>query len=120
MISVKRILFALLVWALTIASSWGCKCDPLEGKAAFKEADVVFTGQVVSVIEYEDEDMLDVQFKVTEVHKGEVDDILTIRTADFKKKCGYNFVMSKRYLVHAKVSKGRLFTGVCSGNMDLD
>jgi hypothetical protein len=68
-------------------------------------------------------DPVTVRFDVTEVHKGDVPERISVVTARDGASCGYPFRAGGQYLVFAQLdgsgSTTHLTTGLCAGNRDL-
>jgi len=83
---------------------------------SLREDDAIFSGEVIGT------DGLTIKFKVEKTWKGDVKDEVSIGTGAVKSEdgfllssmCDYKFELGKKYLIFAKVSKGKLKTSKCS------
>ena len=121
----KKLFIFTLAFIASIGAAFACSCivDTIENK--LNMADVVFTGQVVSVEQYKE--YYDVTFEVGKVYKGDFTVNKTVRTHQSSATCGYHFDLNEDYLVFANNDDDVLNTGLCSGTnllnyskMDID
>lgn len=86
-----------------------CSClPPPPPREALAQADAVFAGRVVSVIEHSEEDPghpggphLEVRIVPSARWKAAASDTVTVRTADNSAACGFPFQEGEEYLVYA-------------------
>ncbi|HKP71227.1 MAG TPA: hypothetical protein VJV05_18230 [Pyrinomonadaceae bacterium] len=126
---INRRLFTLLIWMtllpLATAPVYACTCrfNPNPPCRAADEADVVFDGVVLSVerVESDSGPSLRRRFtlKIKNAYKGSLGKTVTVYTGIGDSDCGYRFRVSKRYLVYAYQSEGRLTTGICTRTREL-
>ena len=117
-----RILFVAfgMVGGTLLLTSLGqaCSClpPPLPLEAA-GEADLVFAGKVVSIVEADSEDLfspLIVELQTEEVFKGEEGaESIAVMTGSDGALCGFGFREGAAYLVYARRSRGKFWTGLC-------
>ncbi len=104
------VFLALLISNSSIAQ--GCNKSKLSPPEAFKEADIVFRGNIEN-LQYLDnpertktEPRIIVTFSVSKVWKGTADEVLTIHTTYNKSTCnGYAFKAGKEYLVYSRYNR---------------
>jgi hypothetical protein len=97
-------------------TAWACSCVPGGFPEHSKNADAVFTG-VLRDIGGDDIELV-AEFAVERVYRGEVGDVVAIRTpAQSGGGCGYpHWEEGSRYtLVAGTDSNGDLSTSICSG-----
>ncbi len=101
-----------------------CSCEGPTGPAeAFDDSDAVFRGMVISKIGLRSEcgssgsvffrDAA-IEFKVTTVWKGELNETAFITTNYHGATCGYPFRIGEEYIVYADGRNGVLRVGLCS------
>jgi len=99
-----------------------CSClPPAPPRVALGQADAVFSGRVVSVVEHAEEDPghpggphLEVRIVPMQRWKGAAADTVTVRTANQSAACGYAFETGGEYLVYASSGDGVLRVTLCS------
>ena len=118
----KRILvaFALVVvaTAMTAPPCWACSCAPSSKKEKGQNADVVFTGKVISKETLGDTTDLKVRFQVGKVYKGEANKQTNVFTTTKGSLCGYKFKEDTKYTVFAYYSDGKKYTSTCTGTKE--
>jgi hypothetical protein len=107
---------AFLFWLIGAPQVSACSCRPPQApKEALKDADAVFSGQVVDIEETnEGINSLKVRFDVSRVWKGPETPITIVNTAMQGTACGYSFKKGEKYLVYAYKRDGLFHTGVCT------
>lgn len=101
--------FLLLLTVIASLSSYACKCATLSFSDEVKQADLVFTGTVLSKTMG---DKVYYLFTISKTFKGSSADTLTIQTGFGDGDCGMLFEEGKTYLVYAN-NKG---TNSCRRN----
>ena len=119
----------IVVWIMLLGGeAFACSCPDFAENtlanrvnAALKQADAVFTGEVITVSEkpgpypYRH---LEVEVSLTSVWKGDLTRTLTISTGRNGAACGVSFEKGETYLVYASnstwySSEGSLTAGLC-------
>lgn len=129
---VKKIFFigllflSLLWWKPLDASACSCVMPP-PPEDALNEANAVFSGEVVEVIEnkklFGGSYGKTVHFKVDKAWKGTVESEMIITTGNDGGDCGFAFEKGQNYLVYASMSnmyvEGTLSTTICHRTTEL-
>lgn len=113
-------IIALNLLVLTPTAVYACSCAMSESPD--KELDrstAVFAGKVTDIqlrdgFVISTDDPVTVTFEVSEVWKGSVQKVQTIRTVRSETSCGYEFEAGKEYLVYANGSAANLEVFLCS------
>lgn len=104
---------------------FGCRCLEKETETLKqrvtrfrRNADVVFSGKVVEVIETQTNIQISIaKIKVENIWKGSLSNEISI--IDYRTSCSYEFELGKIYLVFANASTdGSFRTHVCNGNKE--
>ena len=114
--------------SLLIGLSLPCDCDltptPENG---FEMADVVFSGQVIQIVEDWDNYFNEVSISVSYLWKGEIANEVLILTGIDDGLCGYSFEIGLDYLIYGYYSGNEIWTDICTrtnlleyANEDLD
>lgn len=115
------LLFLILLWWKPLDAS-ACSCVmPPPPEDALDEANVVFSGEVVEIIEnkklFGGSYGKTVHFKVDKAWKGTVESEMVITTGNDDGDCGFSFEKGQNYLVYASISnmyvEGTLSTTIC-------
>lgn len=117
----RLISFSALVLLLMLSVSstaLACDCITLTSEQGFKDADVVFEGQLIRSTNIRDASSLtrniSYTFEVRNVLKGPSAREITL--VGGQSDCDFFFFPDTVYRVNARRSNGELFTGSCSGN----
>lgn len=116
----------LAVTALTVdQEARACTCAPPPPPAQeLERVDAVFAGQVVEITEVSGgrpETVLVVRMAVDDVWKGDVVEVVEVRTNAQGGTCGYGFRAGRAELVYASVGDdGRFVTSMCDRTAPLD
>jgi hypothetical protein len=100
----------LLMFALLLAPAplYACTCITVPPKTAFKQAEAVFLGEVLS---YED---TVARMRVVEWFKGPKENV-EVTTGRDSASCGYGgLAVGSRHLVYAQRFEGQLLVSLCS------
>lgn len=108
-----------------VTSVQACDCpEPPPPTDALEDADAVFAGEVTSLREVGDEGpgpWLLARIEVTEVWKGEVHEVVEVRTHAHGATCGYGFEEGRADIVYASIDdEGRFRTNLCARTAPLD
>lgn len=109
---------ALGVALLVSSTADACRCvEPKSAAAAYKHAQAVVVGRVVTVTPQKDDvDGADVSFKVTQAWKKDVPLTIHITTGT---TCAFSFTPDGSYLLFLQHGSGANFTTArCMGNRD--
>ena len=88
--------------------------EPSSPEDAYVDADVVFSGQVLSM-ELDDSGYnFEVSFETIDVWKGDVLDEIIILTATSSDACGYEFQVNNEYLIYAYSYNWGIWTNICT------
>ena len=125
----KKIFFiATSLFLLNTNAANACSCMPTTPEQSLKNANAVFAGKVINVVEARGGGRgvqspslngVKVIFEVSKVWKGTPTQQLVITTPDSSASCGYNFEKGQNYLVYASTQDNQLQTGLCSGTKTL-
>lgn len=127
-----RLLFALLIFAVSVGASfaleakpaYACSCAIVDTEEAAGYADTIFSGQAVERRETppaadgtrSSADPVYYEFKVDAAWKGTAYETTTVSTQMSESSCGTEFKLGENYLVFAGKDGAMLSTGLCSGN----
>jgi|GEM_PF-2772385 len=117
--SLRNICLVLLIVLITSFPASGWDCQRKTPDEWFSSSDIVFEGKVVykrSIFYGEGHaiDSTDVTFKVLNVDKGDLADLVKVRTGVFDDSPGYPFLCEETYKVYAiKDDEGIYRTSVC-------
>ncbi|MBA3533204.1 MAG: hypothetical protein H0T73_14890 [Ardenticatenales bacterium] len=123
MYKLTRILFVFVLLTsftlVTAQPSYACSCMMSPAPAqAMTESEAVFQGRATQVPPSGDMmgsvDPLMVTFEVSQVWKGPVEPVMTIRTAASSASCGYTFEEGQEYVVYGRAVDGWLEASLCS------
>lgn len=125
----KKIFFlATSLLVLNTNAANACSCLITTPEQSFKNANAVFAGKVINVVQPNGRgggapspsmNGVKVIFEVSKVWKGTPTQQLVITTPDSSASCGYNFQKGQNYLVYASTQDNQLQTGLCSGTKTL-
>lgn len=109
---------ALLVLLSGAESAHACTCASSGSPAeALERADAVFAGKVTSIkfkgtspYRLSSVHPVEVEFRVSQVWKGPLQETLTVETENSEISCGYEFEKGQTYIVYATDG----YTGLCS------
>lgn len=109
-------ILAVLVVALDVGSALACRCKEPSAKAAFRSADSVILGQIVSAEKDEGEsDGIAYRVQVDEWWKEKVDLSILVHSST---TCRFEAESGKRYVIFLKRNlEGKLETAMCMGNL---
>ena len=101
-------LWVVILFTLGLSTSpelsWACSCEvPPTPTIGLSRADVVFAGTVVGIEERKmksGEAVIAIEFSVSQIWKGIVDDKITVFTGLDEAQCGYTFSVGQDYLVY--------------------
>lgn len=117
----RLISFSALVLLLIVSVSstaLACDCITLKPEEGFKQADIVFEGQLIRSTNNPNASVfgknISYTFEVRKVLKGPAAKELTL--VGGQSDCDFFFVPYTVYRVNARRSNGELFTGSCFGN----
>jgi hypothetical protein len=104
-----------------------CSCaEPWPVEKALEKRDAVFSGTILK-IEEPDQTLIqssaapvEVTIKVDKVWKGDLKEVVIIKTALSEASCGYPFVENQDYLIYASGVGEELRTGLCERTTLLD
>ena len=119
----RVLLFSTAVLLVTLIaasdSALACDCMILPEPERTNRAEVVFEGEVVSILYSKEHPKLPsgYKFQVTRILKGEpVTEITILRTGS---NCDDEFTPGSAYRVYARQQEGKLTTSICAGNKHL-
>jgi len=107
--------FASIAILLVLTSSstvWACDCVTGTPAESFRDADVVFHGELIRITPTSSRTVY--TFRVKEVFKGSPASELTLEQGF--SNCDATFAPNILYRVYARRFEGKLSSGVCSGN----
>ena len=118
----------ILFISLLIGLSLPCDCDlPPTPENGFEMADVVFSGQVIQIVEDWNNFLNEVSISVSSIWKGEIANEVLILTGIDDGLCGYSFEIGFEYLIYGYYSGNEIWTDICTrtnfleyANEDLD
>jgi hypothetical protein len=113
-IALLPVFLLLSLMALT-STSLAFRCSPRSEKQSFKNADLVFEGEVVRISEVDHRRVY--TFAVSKVLKGTADREVII--TDNGSSCDAYFRRDVVYRVYANWFEGKLMSGHCAGNKTL-
>jgi len=101
---------------------------PITPAEAYKNADIVFIGSVVSLETQGPPELVNADnrivrafrggrkavFQVYKLWKGPQITVISISTGEGGGDCGIDFIVGREYLVYASQNKGQWYTGICS------
>jgi hypothetical protein len=137
LINMKRIPFYITIgtFLLLISHSemFACSCVPpqygesigSQVRKAKVSSEVVFTGEVMKVVENFDDSYMSVELKVLKSWKGQASKEITILTGVHDGNCRFNFQVGIKYLIYASKSsmytegKKHLITTMCDRTAEL-
>ena len=95
-----------------------CSCaDPWPVEEALEKRDAVFSGTVLKIERprriTSSATLITVTLKVDQVWKGDVEEVVTVKTAVSTASCGYPFVENESYLIYASHDGNDFRTGLC-------
>jgi len=99
----------LLTGSLSIQESYAGECYAPNPEKNFKEADVVFSGTVIKIVEGPDY-FTAVTFNVSETLKGKTKEIMIVNSNSDVINCGIKFYTNVSYLVYVDEVNDRFFT----------
>lgn len=105
------LVFVLLSLLAMTATSLACDCATASEKESFRNADLVFEGEVVRISEVDHRRVY--TFAVSKVLKGPVD--REVQITDSGTNCDAYFRPEFIYRVYAHWFEGKLMSGQCSG-----
>lgn len=107
-------LISSAVWLVLMLSStaWACDCVTGSPAESFRNADVVFHGELIRITPTSSGTAY--TFRVKEVFKGSPASELTLEQGSTD--CDATFAPNILYRVYARRSEGKLFSGSCFGN----
>lgn len=113
--------FAVSMFIALPRGAFACSCMmPPDSVTAMGTSDVVFAGQVASIVDrsigqmQSSMDPMLVTFQVNTVWKGDPKPSLSITTSRDSASCGYKFEPGREYIVYANVFEGQLSTNICT------
>lgn len=124
----------LLAWGVLFtvvvpSSGYACSCvQPPAVQQALAEADAVFAGKVMNIIEpkpnvlglMSSADPVTVTFQVSQIWKGISDKQVSITTALSSASCGYSFAEDREYIVYAYQNDAYMLeTNICMRTSEL-
>lgn len=113
----KLIFLTTILFAIGFANA--CSCIQQTDEEHFNMSDAVFYGKVIDVKDLWGEYKA-VTFEKINERKGNLSNVIELKTADNSAMCGVEFIKGKEYLVYARFVDGKLFTGLCDGTRSLD
>jgi glyoxylase-like metal-dependent hydrolase (beta-lactamase superfamily II) len=113
-------LLSLLAAADSTCGAARCKCRPATDSAHAAWADVVFTGDVLLVLEQPDADRALVMLRVLSRSKGRTADTVRVVTGLGGGDCGVPFAPGRSWRVYAQERQGEWWTNVCVGTQALE
>jgi hypothetical protein len=112
--------------AAPVSTVLACSCAMATIQDSFGFSDVVFTGTTTAVEAPPARDIVSsadpvrYAFAVDAIYKGSVTDAEIVATTALDgASCGTSFGMDERWLVFANVADGEIWTGLCSGNVQI-
>ncbi|WP_169085812.1 hypothetical protein [Paenibacillus sp. PL91] len=135
----KSLLF-VLCWAILLSAAvimkpavvYACSCamspsPESQVKETLEHNTTVFAGKAMKVVQPPEKqmmssaDLVQVNFEVSTVWKGELEQRAIVYTAMSSASCGYeNFIEGQQYLVSASEVSEKLETGICDLTKPLD
>ena len=110
-----------LISTLLLSILIPCSCLELPlPEEAYNESDLVFSGEVTSIVLNESNYYYEVTFQVFDVWKGEMQDQIVILTAIDSAMCGYSFQNNNEYLVYGYNYSSEFHTNICTRTNLLD
>ena len=113
-------LVSLLVVADSTCGVRRCTCLPASDSAHAARADVVFTGDVLLVLDQPDADRTSVVLRVLARSKGSTADTVRVVTGRGGGDCAVPFALERRWRVYAREWQGELWTNNCVGTQPLE
>jgi hypothetical protein len=119
------LVFAVLALA-PACPAYACSCiPPAPPKESLADAAAVFSGEVTEVVlpgggVVNTAEMIEVNFKVDQVWKGEIAELTTVTTAGSSASCGFEFQSGQSYIVYAYLVDGQLNASLCSRTAALE
>jgi hypothetical protein len=137
---VRRALFVCSLLCLGATAAYSCTCLQISHRKEFRQSDVIFSGQVISITEDRSyrppklqvspiiQKRIDstkrylVNFKVERKFKGQAGKEIPLTSYESDGPCsGMTFTKGERYLIYADRKEGRLEDGgLCSRTRKLD
>lgn len=106
----------LLIGFSIIPLAYACECMPQTMEEKMQNNEMIFSGQVSSIIQSEFENTVEV--KISNMWKGNFKEIIQVTTD--KSDCGIVFVENEHYIIYAKNIDGELKTDRCDGTRPLE
>jgi hypothetical protein len=124
-----RVVFLLVSMVAVFAFGIGevnaqCRCAVLPGSRyyssseALKTSDIVFTGEIVEIVNESSSDEEKITFKVESVWKRDVGETFTLTT--YRQSCGFFGEVGEKYLIYAYKRKETFTTNGCTRSRFLD
>lgn len=125
----KQYLFLTLLFVIALSAlTSACSCaGPITAQESYDNADIVFTGTVMSVSDpnqvnqpFRKESYGNAIFQVKNTYKGNLDSEITLQTS--LTSCDFFFEEEDEYLIFAKKSEetGMYYTWLCDGSTQLE
>lgn len=101
-----------------------CKCATLPGSRfysaseALKTSDIVFTGEIVEIVNESSSKEEKITFKIESVWKRDVGETLTLTT--YRQSCGFFGEVGDKYLIFAYKREETFTTHMCTRTKSLD
>ena len=108
---IKQIIIAISIFGFL----YPCDCAPLPSpEDAYNMADVVFSGQVTTIVDDWNNLLKEVSIDVYDVWKGTIQFQILILTGIDDGICGYNFEVNEEYLIYGNYSGDFVWTNICT------
>jgi hypothetical protein len=107
----KIFLIFTAIFLLHQAEVFSCSCLYISPKDQYKNADIIFTGQVIEGPFYYGHEY-HFKFAVSKFYKGEPADTIVVSTYNYS--CSYNFKPGETYLVYAYSGAELCYTNYCT------
>ncbi|WP_447008965.1 hypothetical protein ACRAKJ_13915 [Saccharothrix sp. DSM 118769] len=105
-----------LLTGVVVGTASACQCLPGGEPQRYARATHVFAGSVISKV-YESPSNLRYTFKVGDVYKGDVPDVVVVGTYGETSACGLVYLqVGDEYLMFTTLRGDSLRTGTCDGN----
>ncbi len=93
--------FLLLCWAALPGEVHACSCAQLSPEQAFAQADLVFEGRIIEVLQDQGEMVDAAAFHVTQAWKGVDQENVVVRGPSSSSMCGVGFAVGATFFVYA-------------------
>jgi hypothetical protein len=114
---------AILVFISLSPPCFACSCRQIRSECQLLDADAIFVGKVIETVPTKHLDMdkhsspgYSMRFTVEKSLRGKLGKEVTVETGWGGGDCGTPLDRGKRFLIFAVKGKGKLWTGLCSGN----